>query len=209
MNADQSIVNIFSEKNNTSLSLIEQEIAKLVGTENTQSVFTNLKDKGMFKVSLDFGYNVSGNKDTTTFRRESSLQRDGTMKTSSDLNNDSTRVSTQSSTNGSTNGTYMNLPFDSSTPGMDDNFARTNASSEVSRFDWKKRVTNICEQVKLRGFDPLDFGCIPKGSLTSPAYSWRGHAKMVCGRLGTTMDPDLPIACGCPPQKWKGWTLSL
>ena len=81
--------------------------------------------------------------------------------------------------------------------------------SSISRFDWKKRATSICEQVRLRGLDPEDFGCLAKGTIMSPAYSWRGHTKMICGRLAATTDPALPVSCGCPPSNWKGWTLSI
>jgi len=95
----------------------------------------------------------------------------------------------------------MNQPFDTSMPGAEQN------NSKVGGLDWKKRATSICEQVRLRGLDPQDFGCIAKDSMMSPAYSWRGYAKMVCGRLGSTMDPNLPVVCGCPPQEWKGWAL--
>lgn len=95
----------------------------------------------------------------------------------------------------------MDQPFDTSMPGAE----QTN--SKVGGLDWKKRATSICEQVRLRGLDPQDFGCITKDSIMSPAYSWRGYAKMVCGRLGSTMDPNLPVVCGCPPQEWKGWAL--
>jgi hypothetical protein len=201
-NPRKDLKEIFNQGDGKKLNPIEQQLSTLVGTEYAQDVFKNLKDKGMFKISMDLGYNVGG----PTLKREASLGRDGKLTSSDGLHRHS---SGKDSSQASESGTQMELPFDSREPGMDDRNARMNPSSEASRFDWKKRATSICEQVKLRGLDPLDFGCIPKDSLTSPAYSWRGHAKMVCGRLGTTMDPDLPIACGCPPQKWKGWTLSL
>ena len=94
-------------------------------------------------------------------------------------------------------------PFDSSS-GMDDRAA----SVVKPGLDWKKRSSDICNQIRLRNLDPLDFGCIPEGSRVSEAYSWRGYAKMVCGRLTSTMDADLPTACGCPQSGWKGWALS-
>ena len=100
----------------------------------------------------------------------------------------------------------MDSAYDTLSPGMDD---RANAKSSSDQgLDWKKRASSICEQVRLRGLDPLDFGCIAQGSMMSPAYSWRGHTKMVCGRLTATTDPDLPRVCGCPPKEWKGWSLS-
>ena len=101
-----------------------------------------------------------------------------------------------------------NTPFDNKMPGVDDRYEAKNKKSKLGGLDWKKRSESICEQVRLRGLDPQDFGCIAKGSLMSPAYSWRGHTKMICGRLASTMDPDLPVVSGCPPPNWKGWTLS-
>ena len=92
----------------------------------------------------------------------------------------------------------MGLPFDT-IPGAEEN------NSKVGGLDWKNRAATICEQVRLRGLDPLDFGCIAKGSAMSPAYSWRGHTKMICGRLESTMDPNLPVVCGCPPSNWPKW----
>jgi hypothetical protein len=210
-NTKQKIKNIFGQGDGKKLNPIEQQISTLVGTEHAKDVFKSLKDKGMFKISLDLGYNVGDSMEKLSYKTHSKLHKDGSMKTSQGLHRHSSGQDSSSSqdSSASSDGIHTDLPFDTKEPGMDDRHATTNPSSEASRFDWKKRATTICEQVKLRGLDPLDFGCIPKDSLTSPAYSWRGHAKMVCGRLGTTMDPDLPIACGCPPQKWKGWTLSV
>jgi hypothetical protein len=71
--------------------------------------------------------------------------------------------------------------------------------------DWKARTKQICEQVRMRGLDPQDFGCLKESDEVSPNYSWRGHAKMVCSRLGSTPDPALPQTCGCPPANWGGW----
>jgi len=95
-------------------------------------------------------------------------------------------------------------PFDSMMMGSEER--QSKQSEQLGGLDWKKRTAAICEQIRLRGLDPLDFGCIAKGSSLSPAYSWRGHAKMVCGRLGATLDPGLPELCGCPPSSWPGWT---
>jgi len=195
----KAIKDVFSQGNGKKLNAIEQQLSGLVGVENAQDVFKNLKERGMFRISMDLGYNVNA----PTHNRTAELQKDGSMKGSSGIH---PHVVDSKDTK---HGTQMELPFDTITPGMDANANASNPLSQVSRFDWEKRTTTICEQVKLRGLDPLDFGCIAPGSLMSPAYSWRGHAKMVCGRLGTTMDPNLPIACGCPPQGWKGWTLSV
>ena len=71
--------------------------------------------------------------------------------------------------------------------------------------DWKARTKQICEQVRMRGLDPQDFGCLKESDEVSPTYSWRGHAKMVCSRLDSTPDPALPETCGCPPANWSGW----
>ncbi len=83
------------------------------------------------------------------------------------------------------------------------------ADSTLAKFtpslDWNARTRQICQQVRARGLDPKDFGCLGEGDEVSPSYSWRGHAKMVCSRLGSTPDPALPETCGCPPAAWGGW----
>jgi hypothetical protein len=200
---------IFSKGSGTKLSPIEEQLSGLVGEENASAVFKNLMDKGMFKVSMDLGYNVPGEEDRygakkkNIYSRHIILQRDGTMASE----NTTSLAANASPFNGSEN-TPMQIdsPFDSVSSGMDDHApVKPNVPSGL---DWKKRAKSICDQVRLRGLNPLDFGCIPDGSLTSPAYSWRGHAKMVCSRLNATTDPDLPAVCGCPPSGWKGWTLS-
>ena len=197
----RSITGLFNQESGKKLNRIEKHLSTLVGEENATSVFNNLKDRGTFRVNVELGYN--GEKQhhhrptsNPRFNQSFDLKQDGTLGinmgsklTHAPMNN--------------------NLPFDSVTPGMDDRAESMSSLPKASRFDWKKRVESICEQVRLRGLDPEDFGCIPKDSLMSPAYSWRGHAKMICGRLGATMDPGLPISCGCPPSNWKGWTLSV
>ena len=185
------VKDVFSQGNGKKLNLIEEQLSNLVGAENAQDVFKNLKERGMFKISMDLGYNVNA----PTFKKEINLQKDGTMKPSDKIN--SNVVTKETSNKPSGKGMEMDSAYDTNMKGSNDN---------VGKFDWKKRADTICEQVKLRGLDPLDFGCIPKDSLMTPAYSWRGYTKMVCGRLGTTMDPGLPVSCGCPPQTWKGWT---
>ena len=205
----KDVKDVFSQGNGKKLNAIEEQLSGLVGVENAQDVFKNLKERGMFKISMDLGYNVTGgssDKGSSTFKRKLDLQGDGSFKSSHGMHRHSSGSSNGSSY--SRGGALdMNSAYDSVSPGMDDNaMSRLSNHSKAAQFDWKKRATTICEQVKLRGLDPLDFGCIAKDSLMSPAYSWRGHAKMICGRLGTTMDPDLPVVCGCPPQKWKGWS---
>lgn len=202
---------IFSKGSGKKLSPVEKQLADLVGEENAPGVFKNLMDKGMFKMSMDLGYNVvdsksnhtNNSKESPIYSKKFTLQPDGTM----GLDNNEKKL--DSSPYNSSDGVPMqhDAPFDSRSPGMDDR-APNAKNNNPSGLDWKKRAQSICEQARLRGLDPLDFGCIPQGSLTSPAYSWRGHTKMICGRLGATMDPDLPVVCGCPPVNWKGWNLS-
>lgn len=190
-NPGQTLPDIFNQTSGKKLNAIEQQLSNFVGEDNAHDVFNSIKEKGMFRVTVDLGYNLGDSKRVPEYRQNMDLQSDGSIQMSSGLQ------ARKSDT------IVTDLPFDSVTPGMDD---RANASvSKASRFDWKKRTESICDQVRLRGLDPKDFGCIDKGSLMSPAYSWRGHAKMVCGRLGATLDPDLPVVCGCPPQEWKGW----
>jgi hypothetical protein len=206
-NPNQNINNLFNQPSGKKLSPIEQQLATMVGEENATSVFNNLRDKGMFRVSVDLGYNVHGPSNTPIFSQKMQLQDDGTMGPVQGPAGPVGPVQDNLAQKSPAMPMGMDLAFDSSTLGMDD---RANSKpSSVSRFDWKKRVSSICEQIRLRGLEPEDFGCIPKDSLMSPAYSWRGHAKMVCGRLGATMDPGLPVTCGCPPSNWKGWTLSV
>jgi hypothetical protein len=196
-NPSSALGNIFSQDSGKQLSPVEQQLSQLVGTENATSVFNDIKEKGSFRISVDLGYN------TNNYKRTMELQGDGSMKSSTGIhphsvNNNDVTTDTDEKAN-------TNLPFDTTTPGMDDR----NIPASLGRFDWKARAASISDQIKLRGMNPEDFGCIPKGSMMSPAYSWRGHTKMICGRLAATMDPNLPVACGCPPQNWKGWTLSL
>jgi hypothetical protein len=209
-NPSQNINNLFNQPSGKKLSPIEQELATLVGEEHAPSVFNNLKEKGMFRVSVDLGYNVHGS-NGPILSQTSQLQRNGTMSPMGPAGPMSPEQLTQGvrpayPKQGSTMPMAVELPFDNSISGMDDRAASKNGNI-ASKFDWKKRATSICEQVKLRGLEPQDFGCIAKDSLMSPAYSWRGHSKMICGRLAATMDPSLPVTCGCPPSNWKGWTL--
>ncbi len=74
-----------------------------------------------------------------------------------------------------------------------------------AKFDWKKKSAEICEEIRKRGLNPSDFGCMNPNKVVSPDYSWRGNARMVCTRLLTTPDPGLPETCGCPPLNWPGW----
>lgn len=186
------------------LNPAEKQIAGLVGDSNAREVFNKLKDNGMFRVTLDMGYNVpgSGSQKTVNIKKEMGVKQDGTLA----FVDDNIKASPSLSVDG---------PFDSTMSGADDraeaankaDYANSNKPNVPSHLDWKQRAKDICKQIKARGLDPQDFGCIPEGSNLSPAYSWRGHTKMVCGRLGATMDPGLPQTCGCPPPNWKGWAL--
>jgi hypothetical protein len=81
----------------------------------------------------------------------------------------------------------------------------SDAGRGPSRFDWKMRSKEIEAQVKKRGLKPDDFGIMPPKTVVSSDFSWRGYARMMCTRLQATMDPHLPILCGCPPMDWPGW----
>jgi hypothetical protein len=191
----KSNISSTSTKSTNKLNQIEKEIAKLVGDDEASSVYKKIKENGMFRVSVDLGYNVN----SPTLNRTYGLNSNGAMDTTSSSSDTPVK---------------MDLPFDTKLPGMDDRASMNPAGSssnktDVGRFDWKKRANFICDQVKARGMNPEDFGCIAANSLMSPAYSWRGHTKMICGRLQATMDPGLPVSCGCPPASWKGWTLSV
>jgi len=187
------------------LSPIEKQLAGLVGDDNARDVYNKLKEKGMFRVTLDMGYNIPsyGSKSSSVhIKKEAGIKKDGTL---GFLEGKNMKASPSISVDG---------PYDTTMSGSDDRAlslaaadAAADGSKNPSHLDWKGRAKGICEQVKRRGMDPLDFGCIPEGSKLSPAYSWRGHTKMVCGRLASTMDPGLPETCGCPPPNWKGWTL--
>jgi hypothetical protein len=80
------------------------------------------------------------------------------------------------------------------------------AGGPAKAFNWKERTTHICGQISKRGYNPDDFGCLKNESADKyQGFSWRGHAKMICNRLGTIYDPGTPELCGCPPPTWPGW----
>jgi hypothetical protein len=191
------------------LNPAEKQLAGFVGEESARDVFKYLKENGMFRVTLDMGYNVpSGTGNPAGMGNPSGSV---SMHKNMGLNDDGSVGVTNSMSLGRIKpgrSAHMDSPYDPTMAGMDDRADVINKNIRPGHLDWKKRAKGICEQVRLRGMDPLDFGCIPEGSMLSPAYSWRGHTKMVCGRLGATMDPGLPQTCGCPPPNWKGWTLS-
>ena len=209
-NPQMAIMNVFSQGDGKApLSPVHQQLAGLVGAEHAESVFNGLKDNGMFRVNVELGYNVPGSKKSSTpmmYSNTMNLGSNGRMEHTNGVNTD-THTDTHTDTNtigtqGVTN-LQTDSPFDTVVPGIEDTSIRM-----VGGLDWKQRAQSISEQIRLRGLDPQDFGCIPKGSVMSPAYSWRGHTKMICGRLSATMDPSLPVSCGCPPPNWAGWTTS-
>jgi len=202
------LMDISKQGSGKRLNPIEQQLAGLVGEENATDVFNRFKESGLFNISLDLGYNVSGKSNDSksiSLNKKFGLGEDGTLTLDNPITigtNNPSMDAIKPSSNVSVSG-----PYDSNMSGMDDRAEAIQKVNRPSHLDWEKRVKGICDQVKQRGLDPLDFGCIPEESKLSPAYSWRGHAKMVCGRLGSTMDPGLPETCGCPPPNWKGWTL--
>jgi hypothetical protein len=88
----------------------------------------------------------------------------------------------------------------------DSNSESPYSSTTTKAFDWKERAKQVCAQIKMRGMDPYDFGCMQDmNAVRQENFSWRGHAKMVCTRLATVYDPSIPELCGCPPPAWIGW----
>lgn len=100
-------------------------------------------------------------------------------------------------------------PHDSGMP-VTDPLAPTpqDAGRGPSQFDWKQRAKEIEDQVKKRNIRPEDVGMMPSNTKVSPEFSWKGYARMMCTRLQATMDPSLPVTCGCPPMDWKGWRIA-
>lgn len=101
------------------------------------------------------------------------------------------------------------MPYDSGAP-VTDCMAPTpqDAGRGPSQFDWKQRTKEIEDQVRKRGIRPEDVGMMPPNTKVSPDFSWKGYARMICTRLQATMDPALPVTCGCPPMDWKGWRIA-
>ena len=208
----KDIMNKQSAGSGKNLSPVEKQIAMLVGEDNARGVFKNIQDKGTFRVTVDMGYNLPNMKNENSkinikINSKINIKKDFGMDDGDDM------ITSPS--------VSIDGPYDTNVSGMDDRVyaaykkdqgakaSQDNNPKQTgpSHLDWVARAKGVCEQIKKRGLDPLDFGCIPEGSKLSPAYSWRGHTKMVCGRLASTMDPGLPEMCGCPPPNWKGWTL--
>ena len=100
-------------------------------------------------------------------------------------------------------------PMDSGMP-VTDQMAPTpfDAGRGPSRFDWKARSKQIEQQIKKRGLKASDFGIMAPQTKVSEGFSWKGYARMMCTRLQATMDPSLPVTCGCPPLDWSGWRIA-
>ena len=82
---------------------------------------------------------------------------------------------------------------------------QNNTNTNGTKFNWKERANFICDSIDKRGLNPDDFACLRPDQYVSEDFSWRGYAKMVCTRLGTSYDTGLPETCGCPPTTWIGW----
>jgi hypothetical protein len=187
----EEVKDIFSQQQGSKPSSpLEKHIAGLVGTEAASGVIKNLMNNGSLRFNVELGF--GGTKNSKSYDLLDKKNADGSAKAAGGAEAEAME---------------MNTPYDNKMPGVDDRYEAKN-KKKLGGLDWKKRSESICEQVRLRGLDPQDFGCIAKDSMMSPAYSWRGHTKMICGRLASTMDPNLPIVSGCPPPNWKGWTLS-
>ena len=217
MNPKAELMDLTKQGSGKNLNPVEKQLAGFVGEDNARGVFGMLRDKGMFRVSVDLGYNVGGGDDSMLgISQKMGLDSAGNLTMHHGTRAGSSGAASASTGAGSSAASTamdniptsshgsMDGPFDSSMSGADD---RAYASKQPTRFDWKQRADGVCQQVKLRGLDPNDFGCLEKNATISPAFSWRGHVKMLCTRLGATMDPGLPETCGCPPPNWSGWTL--
>lgn len=82
---------------------------------------------------------------------------------------------------------------------------RGNKQTKPQKFDWHEKANYICDAIQKRGLNPDDFGCLKPDQYVSENFSWRGYARMICHRLGTSYDTGLPESCGCPPLTWGGW----
>lgn len=210
----ETLVDIFNQPSGAPSNPIQTMLAGLVGEQNAESVFKSIVDKGMFRFNVDFGYNVPGggqlnsNKQFAVGGDGKVTQTNGknTIQAANAIKAEAPAPGAEGDAAGA-DAMKMDGPFDTGMGGYEDRLLQSRQVAQAGNMDWKVRAKQICEQIRLRGYDPADFGCLPEGSRMSPAYSWRGHTKMICGRLGATMDPGLPEACGCPPPGWKGWTM--
>lgn len=118
--------------------------------------------------------------------------------TITDLHNNNTKGTTTTTTTNPTitNPTTTNPTITTTTP---------TKSTKPAKFDWHERANFICDSIQKRQMNPEDFGCLKADQYVSDNFSWRGYAKMICNRLGTSYDTGLPELCGCPEPSWKGW----
>lgn len=117
-------------------------------------------------------------------------------------------IATQGLEQGETSGTGSRGMFEDVTQSLAAGGDGTGGSpSKAPQLDWKNRSKQICDQVKRRGLNPEDYGCMQNTSDVGQTFSFRGYAKMICARLATNYDPGIPELCGCPPPTWAGWRL--
>lgn len=74
-------------------------------------------------------------------------------------------------------------------------------------FGWRERALALEEQIRKRGYQPSDFGCMAPHTKVQPDFSWKGYMKMICSRLQSVYDTGTPEECGCPPPDWNGWSI--
>jgi len=91
------------------------------------------------------------------------------------------------------------------TPATGDPLGNYTNTVNAGTFDWRNRCSTIVEQIKKRGLNPNDYGVLPEGTTPGPAFSWKGHTKMICTRLQAVHLNQMNEMCGCPPANWKGW----
>ena len=111
--------------------------------------------------------------------------------------------------NNSNSNNYGSAPPSSGSRGETEDLTSKNGpvhnSSAPAIMDWKERSRQICQQISKRGLNPDDYGCLRDSTPVAENFSFRGHTRMVCSRLGTNYDPGIPELCGCPPPTWPGW----
>jgi hypothetical protein len=199
-NPKSKLADLFTKGSGKGPSPLEKQVASLVGEEYAKSVLKSFQENGTMRLNFELDYRGPG---TATSGATGSGTGVKPMKYTDTID----LIANTAGPNVDPNAMYTAAPFDSTLQGAHSRNEETQKKLKVGKFDWEQRASSICEQVRLRGFNPLDFGCIAKGSMMSPAYSWRGHTKMICGRLAATTDSGLPMASGCPSPDWKGWTI--
>ena len=115
------------------------------------------------------------------------------------------RATGRGTATGTATATHTDTDTNTATPLASYYDMNTAPSTKPTRFDWHERANFICDAIGKHGLKPGDFGCLGETEYVSDTFSWRGYAKMICSRLGTSHDPGLPGTCGCPPLTWSGW----